>query len=436
MFDFQKYYIRITLFYIFIMILSGILLDFARVYPFFNANVPNLYPVLKLIHYNIFLYGLLLNILPGIFVFFAEPETKIFFWGKNITAYCFWLYPISITLGILGNIFGYWQPTEYLEFEWLADIFIACLLALYFKSTLRFFRQNVLRQYVWIFYILIPLMVFSIFFVLLNFRRPTGLLSSSDLISPYAHNILSIAFHSFIVYYFIAIVGFGIAYLILIPILEIDNDLLFSIKIQWKMQTIFFIILLYYQLKFHIYQIETTGLNIGIFLIFASLFIGIRNLNFLKSILKNQNTRLISLIVMFLQIYILGSMLSGLPTFRGLLSGTSWENGQRHLLVTGFFLPAFILFLQKMNSDLLHLNQILEFWWAGVLVLVASAWVFGVIEAGFIGKMDEYGFLEYPAFSEISKILNPYYIIRSIVFCIMFIIAAISVHNIRKKRIL
>lgn len=396
-------YIRILSVYVFLLILSGILLEFHIAHPGYLLLGPFNFALLKFFHRNVFLYGILLNALPGFLLFCRDRAVK-----KTYTRILFWLYQGSLFTGWLGAVLGFRKGIRYFEFEWLASFFVFLCIVLILITVRNEFKTSGTKRYAWVFYILFPITAFLIFFIFLNASRPVNLLDSVSLLSNGQYNFFTVEFNLFWGEFFLSIFAFGLLYINFAK----DSELFLKrIQLQWTAQLLIFTGLVFFQTRYFVYREFTRGWSVlfSVFMIIPWI-IGYKNISYLQVLAdKTDKTagNTLNYIKMFLFIFILGFVFSHLPFLRELYTFTGWEVGQTHLLLSGFLLPAFYLFTAK-NLKIITPRILTLAWSVTTLILVFGKWFIATIEAALWDKRNAFGYLDYPGWNGIEKLLHPY----------------------------
>lgn len=506
--DIQKNYYRIISTYFALLFVSGLLAEASLIFPYISNPEINIYFVAKNMHNNIFHTGLFLNILPAFAVSYSRLHDLNDTSRKSIVVF-FWLYEIIIFWGILGNMIGQIPVAGVINFEWYISYSIFFLFCFFMAVTWNFYSNDSLKKTIWNYFILIPLASFFIIFLFSHIFFHSNVISFSGFRQTGIMNILQVTSNIYLYNYFFVILVSGILYLGLLPdnypdknstrlkarkvpaklsreyvILNFKkiSDYIFvrakvffyiifkksinqisetfqaenigiikNLKNQWKLQTGLFVIFLFYKIQYFQDRenIAIAGKLINVIYPFSFFYIMLN----LKLISKRFSVpdhiqNLLKISLMFLTVYIVAEVFLGFEFIIDLFGYTELVSGQRHLLISGFFLPVLYIFLSKnfkeffMTSTKRQVvyrfkkNTILHIWWILTLYFAVSSWGIGGIEAGLWNKLNAFGYLEYPGWREIIQVIKPYRISRFALFmgALIFIFLVPSVLIIFRQR--
>jgi hypothetical protein len=480
-----------------LVLATGLLLDACLVFSGLPGHETNTYVFAKILHQNALFYGLFLNILPAFSIFHAYThEIK-----SRQMVYFFWLYQAGVLTGILGNLVSMNSNFSFINLNWISAMFIAFSFVIFILESRSFYRihtvslkinddeksvsrhkkvYNPEKYFVWNYFIIIPLIVFLTIFILNQTISPGSMFFFKIILQPYVTNILQITFNAYIYNYFIIIFLSGIFYLASLPdyfhiqgnekVYLKNKDILKACKIQWLLQTLLFMVYLYFRLHYYVFRENIVFIEkISELFSPVSFLIAISGFRFIRKrfLLDDHFTGMMNLAFMFLKVYILAQLITCFPVFQYTFMFTDWIVAQRHLLLAGFFLPVFFIFimnnhgiLQKIDvtkylaieapeknyknipneikgnsksvKSYFHTRYWTLVWWLFTLSLMISGWVIGTLEAGLQNKTDLSDYLEYPGWISIIDILRPYRMGR-LAFFIVFIILTPMVYIVKRR---
>ncbi|MDH4262291.1 MAG: hypothetical protein OEV78_04515 [Spirochaetia bacterium] len=534
-----KIYYKLVIFYLLSLLITGLLLDSYQAFPgIYNQHI-DLYSTARLLHQNIFEYGLCLNILTAIVLY----NLNVYNIDNQRSVYFFWLFQTGIMFKISGNLVAKIQYSVQFIFDWLAVTLIVLSIVIfvtevwnYYKYNLEIsdslgsYKKNKIRKslktrynrdknFIINYYIIIPVIVFMTVFILKH-AIVSGLIYATigfrlPVLNTFFSNVIDISYHVYIYNYFIITLLSGIFYLSFLPdrnhiekikislyatvmdklILFIqafaafwrqknifgnkdrnnDTTLLMRVsdldddskrhknidgtiqicKIQWVLVTFIYMMILFFNIQFYIYREYILLIEkISVLLVPLSYAISFICFKFVtKRFIEDSRFKgVMNFAFMFFTIFILAEIITCIPNFQNTFMFTDWIVSQRHLFLSGFFLPVLYVFLIKNHDKLSQEGNFKEvisteehnpnerfwtiFWWFFTLSLSISGWVIGAVETGLWNKMDGAGYLEYPGWIGMILILKPFRIVRFIFFSalIFFVLFLFLYKRIAMKR--
>jgi len=483
----QKIYFNLLIGYLILLGVSGIAMEISLVWPFVFGRGTNSYFILKTIHQNTFFYGLFLNLISG-FVFILNPfirnnQTR----NKSIEIF-FWLFQIAVLSGISGNFFNLSGKFAYFNLNPVSLFLFLVSFILFFRISWHSFNQpketsfDLIKKYIWNFFILIPVQVLFILFIISRIL-PELVKYFPQKLNPYVvFNLLQLFLNSFIYDFFIIAILSGVIYLTLLGNPEYEYKLAGTIEkldtkdgffkkqikkwyfknsgfinffqLQWYyLLTLFVLNILF---KFHYYETRSmvsfvTKMTFwfspaSCFIFLLCLFLFIR-----QNPPRPNIQGFLNVALMFLGVFCFSCMITAFPDIQNKFMFSDWMTSQRHLLLAGFFLPVLYFFLsenfpffrkagntkssitsfgkkQKLgNMQNIEKNPypfVFSIWWIFTLILIISGWIIGATEAGIWHKTNPNQYLEFPAWFSLMELLRPFRIARLVILASFILISA------------
>ena len=425
-----KIWIRILLSYFILIIISGISLEAFLVFP---ASSGNYYHIAKFIHKTVVYYGLLMNFLIAVILLPVKKDHE-----NSVDQIIYWFFQGGLILSLAGVMAGNSRFLSYMDIQTFL-LYVVVFVILYFLyCTRNYYQDHNFKNHVWMYFIQIPLTGFVFFLVII---------SANKLFQTWSANILEIGFYYYVYSYLLMVITTGILLLSFIPDLGSFKTGLFSeaedsdyknffriVKLQWYAQTFFFSVFLFFQIKYFTSRDSQMlfdkmfTLVLYLSFIISSMTIYYAGQQFLRD--KHQQS-VINISLMFFSVFLVIELMLVFLSLNSIFEFTSLQTAQKHLLITGYILPAFYIFyqLQVAKSDIpngkLNMKIIIVLWWVATLSLASLGWITGGMEAALWHKMNVFGFFEYPGWGSIVDKLRPFHLAGFVFFTIFFCISVI-----------